>query len=69
MIQVVLNISNKKKWNALKTVLEAMNIDYTTKDAVEEISERELELLHHAKNDKGNGRVAAYTSHRDILGR
>ena len=69
MTQVVLNINNKKKWNALKTILEVMNIDYTTKDAIEKISEQELELLHRAENDKENGRLTTYTSHRDILGR
>ena len=69
MTQVVLNISSKKKWSALKTVLEAMNIDYTTQDAIEKLSEKELDLLHHAENDKEDGRVTAYTSHREILGR
>jgi hypothetical protein len=69
MTQVVLNINNKKKWNALKTILEVMNIDYTAKDAREKISEQELELLHRAENDKENGRLTTYTSHRDILGR
>ncbi|MDB4924783.1 hypothetical protein [Mucilaginibacter sp.] len=69
MTQVVLNINNKKKWNALKTILEVMNIDYTAKDATEKISEQELELLQRAENDKENGRLTTYTSHRDILGR
>ena len=69
MTQVVLNISNKKKWNALKTVLEAMNIDYTAQDATEKLSERELDLLHSAEKDIANGSVTAYTNHRDILGR
>jgi hypothetical protein len=67
MTQVVLNISSKKKWNALKTILEVMNIDYMTKDT--KLSDRELELLHQAENDKENDRVSTYTSHRDILGR
>jgi hypothetical protein len=44
-----------------------MNIDYTAKDAIEKISEKELKLLQRAENDKENGRVTAYTSHRDIL--
>ncbi|MDB5030055.1 hypothetical protein [Mucilaginibacter sp.] len=39
------------------------------KDATEKISEQELELLHRAENDKENGRLTTYTSHRDILGR
>ena len=69
MTQVVLNIDNKKKWNALKTVLEAMNIDYLTKDTTGKISESELELLHRAENDKASGKVTTYTNHRDILGR
>jgi hypothetical protein len=69
MTQVVLNINSKKKWNALKTILEVMNIDYMTQDAIEKISETELELLRQAENDKENGRVVPYTNHRDILGR
>ena len=69
MTQVVLNISSKKKWSALKAVLEAMNIDYTTQDAIEKLSEKELDVLHRAGNDKENGRVTAYTNHREILGR
>jgi hypothetical protein len=67
MTQVVLNINSEKKWNALKTILEVMDIDYTTQDA--KMSERELELLHQAENDNANGRVNAYTNHRGILGR
>lgn len=69
MTQVVLNIGDKKKWDALKTILEVMDIDYTSKEEVEKISEKELELLHSAESDKENGRVTTYTSHRDILGR
>jgi hypothetical protein len=69
MTQVVLNINSKKKWNALKTVLEAMNIDYTTEIKKETLSEKELQLLHRAEKDKENGRLTTYTSHRDILGR
>jgi len=64
MTQVVLNIENKKKWNALKTVLKA----YSTQDT-EQISEAELELFRRAENDKENGKVNIYTSHRDILNR
>ena len=46
MTQVVLNINNKKKWNALKTILEVMSIDYTTQDTTEKMpSEKELEFL------------------------
>jgi hypothetical protein len=68
MTQVVLNIDSKKKWNALKTVLDAMDIEYLTQDT-KEISKKELELLQRAENDKENGRVTIYTNHRDILGR
>ncbi len=69
MTQIVLNISNKKKWNALKTILEAMNIDYITGDTAEKLSDRELGLLHSAESDKENGRLNAYVNHRNILGR
>lgn len=68
MTQVVLNISDKKKWSALKTVLEAMNIDYITQDAGP-LSERELTLLRAAESDQEQGRLTVYTNHRDILGR
>lgn len=67
MTQVVLNINSKKKWNALKTILEAMDIDYLAQDT--KVNEIELALLKRAESDKENGRVTAYTSHRDILGR
>jgi hypothetical protein len=69
MTQVVLNINSKKKWTALKTILEAMDIDYLAQDKIEKISDRELALLHKAENDKENGKMTAYTSHREILGR
>ena len=69
MIQVILNIGSKKKWNALKAVLEAMNIDYIINDDVEKLSEGEIDLLNNAESDKENGRLTVYTSHRDILGR
>ena len=69
MIQVVLNISNKKKWNALKNVLEAMNIDYIVRDTLEKLSEKEFELLRNAESDEETGRLYPYTNHRDILNR
>ena len=69
MTQVVLNINSKKKWNALKTILDVMNIEYLTQDSMEKMSEIELELLHKAENDKENGRLNTYINHRDILGR
>jgi hypothetical protein len=69
MMQVILNISSKKKWNALKTILDLMNIDYITQGSIGKISEKETELLLLADNDKETGRVNAYTSHRDIIGR
>ncbi|HEY4325365.1 MAG TPA: hypothetical protein VGN20_15305 [Mucilaginibacter sp.] len=69
MAQIVININNKKKWNALKTILEAMDINYVARDTAEPLSERELDLLRRAENDKQNGRLTSYTSHRDVLGR
>jgi hypothetical protein len=33
MTQIVININNRQKWNALKTILKAMDIDYTAQDA------------------------------------
>ena len=53
----------------MKTVLQAMNIEYTTQDAIEPLSEKELTLLRHAENDIENGRLTDYTNHRAILGR
>lgn len=52
---------------SLKPILEVMNIEYIIRDA--KMSERELELMRNAEDDKENGRVHAYTSHRGILGR
>jgi hypothetical protein len=69
MTQVVLNINSKEKWNALKDILETMNIDYTAQDNMEAMNEKELELLTHAKNDDENGKVHRFISHRAILGR
>jgi len=69
MTQVVLNINSKKKWDALKTVLEAMDIDYITQVKKDILGEKELQLMHQAENDKQNGRLTTYTNHRDILGR
>ena len=46
-----------------------MDIDNTTKSTAEKISEYELELLRRTENDKENGRLTPYISHRDILGR
>jgi len=69
MTQVVLNIESKKKWNALKAVLEAMDIDYLTHDPSQKLGEIELELLARAEDDKKYGRVTKYVNHRDILGR
>jgi len=67
MTQVVLNINSKKEWDALKPILEVMNIEYKTQDA--KMGETELDLLRQAVDDKENGRVYAYANHRDILGR
>ncbi|MFI5136474.1 MAG: hypothetical protein ACHQIM_01520 [Sphingobacteriales bacterium] len=67
MTQVVLNINSKKEWDALKPILEVMNIEYITQDA--KMSEKEIKLLHRAEDDKENGRVHVYSSHRNILGR
>ena len=69
MTQVVLNINSKKKWDALKTVLKAMDIDYMAGDTTDKTSQREFALLHSAENDKEEGRLHAFTNHRDILGR
>jgi len=67
MTQVVLNINSEKEWDALKPVLERMNIEYIAQDA--KMGDRELELFRQAGDDKENGRVYPYTNHRDILGR
>jgi hypothetical protein len=32
MTQVVLNVNSKKEWDALKPILEVMNIEYITHD-------------------------------------
>jgi hypothetical protein len=37
--------------------------------SAKEMSDTELDLLHRAEDDKQNGRVSSYTSHRGILGR
>ncbi|SEN20587.1 hypothetical protein SAMN05216436_11311 [bacterium A37T11] len=44
MTRVLLHIENKKKWNAIKTVLEAMDIDYATQQPGQSMEEGELDL-------------------------
>lgn len=71
MTQVTLHIDSKKKWTAIKAVLEAMDIAYDTQqdDVTTIISEKEEVLLLRAKSDVSEGRVFPYSNHREILGR
>ncbi len=68
-MRIVLNIDSKKKWNVLKTILEAMNIDYTAHVPAEKFRDKEIEILMRAEQNIEDDRVHIYTSHRDILGR
>ncbi len=67
MIQVILHVNNKKKWNILKLILDVVNIQYDMLDSMRKVNEKELELIRHAENDKENRMVCTYTSHCDIL--
>lgn len=69
MTQVTLHIDNKKKWAAIKTILEAMNITYNAHEPVKEVSKEEQVLLQRAESDVANGRLHPFKSHREILGR
>jgi len=68
MTQVTLHIDNKKKWVALKTILEAMEIAYDAQEPVKEFSEKEQLLLQRSEADVVEGRLYKFRSHREILG-
>lgn len=69
MTQVTLHIDSKKKWAAIKTILDAMEITYDAQDPVKEITEKERALLQQAKTDVTADRLHSFKSHREILGR
>lgn len=69
MTQVTLHIHSKKKWAAIKTILEAMDIAYVAQEPVRELSEKEQALLRRAEADVAEGRLHDFKSHREILGR
>ena len=69
MIQATLHIDSKKRWAAIKTILEDMDIAYDAQDPVKEISEKEQQLLQRAEADVAEGRLHKFKSHREILGR
>lgn len=69
MTQVTFQINNKKKWAAIKTILEAMDIAYDAQDSIKEVSEKEQALLRKAEADVVEDRLQAYKSHRDVLNR
>jgi len=66
MIQATLHIDSKKKWAAVKIILEAMDIAYDAQGPVEEISEKEQQLLQRAEADVVEGRLHKFKSHREI---
>jgi len=68
MTQVTLHIDSKKKWAAIKTILEAMDIAYDAQEPVKEVSEKEQMLLQRAEADVAEGRLHKFKSHREILG-
>ena len=69
MTQVTLHIASKKKWAAIKTILEAMDIVYDAQESVKKISEKEQALLNRAEADITEDRLHRFKSHREILGR
>ena len=69
MTQVTLHIDSKKKWVALKAILEAMEIAYDAQEPVKEFSEKEQLLLQRSEADVVEGRLYEFKSHREILGR
>jgi len=69
MTQVTLHIDNKKKWAAIKTILEAMDITYDAQESVKEITKKEQAFVERAEADVTEGRLHHFTSHREILGR
>ena len=69
MKHATLHIDSKKKWVAIRTILEAMDIAYDAQGPANEISEKEQMLLRRADADVAEGRPYKFKSHREILGR
>ena len=69
MTRVTLHIDSKKKWAAVKAILEAMDITYDAQESINELSEKEKAVLHRAESDVAGGRLHKFKSHRDIMGR
>lgn len=69
MTQVTLHIDSKKKWAAIKTILDAMDIAYDAQEPVKKVSKTEQALLQRAEADVTEGRLHPFKSHREILDR
>jgi len=69
MTQVIINITNTKKWDELKPILESLDIDYFAQDmeSSEKISEIELELFNQSADDVKNDRLFDYSNSRQVL--
>ena len=67
MTQVTIHIDSKKKLNAIKTILEAMDITYVAQELASDIKSLEQILLKKSESDITNGRVKKFRSHRRIL--
>ena len=66
MTQVTLHINSKKKWAAIRTILETRDIAYDAQEPAKEISEKEQVLLQRTEADVAEGRLYRFKSHREI---
>lgn len=67
MTQVTIHIDSKKKLNAIKNILESMDIAYVTQELASDVPLQEQILLKKSEFDLTQGRVKKFRSHRQIL--
>ncbi|WP_236974277.1 hypothetical protein [Membranihabitans maritimus] len=67
MTQIKLYIDSKEKWEAIKAILEDMNMVYDAQEFSKGISDQEFSLLRQAESDILEKRLYDFKSHRKIL--
>lgn len=67
MTQIKLYIDSKEKWEAIKAMLEDMNMVYDAQEFSKGISDQEFSLLRQAESDILEKRLYDFKSHRKIL--
>lgn len=67
MTQIKLYIDSKEKWEAIKAILEDMNMVYDAQEFSKGISDQEFSLLRQAESDILEKRLYDFKSHLKIL--